>query len=176
MYSQRESLLWHYIVTYTALGQHHLRPLLPSSGWTLIQQGAKSCKTAVPGSGERDDICFVVHSYWSKRTAPLANHGQTSVRWSDTKIRSSLPPPPASQVVSYRIDFAQAVNGIKKSEMGKMQFLGVLAVVLAVYNVHAKVYFREEFLDGGKFGLDFFQPVSKVVGWLSFCACGIGYY
>lgn len=44
-----------------------------------------------------------------------------------------------------------------------MQFLGVVAVVLAVCNVHATVYFREEFLDGGKFGLDFFQPVSKVV-------------
>lgn len=32
--------------------------------------------------------------------------------------------------------------------MGKMQFLGVIAVVLAVCNVHATVYFREEFLDG----------------------------
>lgn len=42
--------------------------------------------------------------------------------------------------------------------MGKMQILGVVAVVLAVYNVHATVYFREEFLDGGKFALDFFPP------------------
>lgn len=41
--------------------------------------------------------------------------------------------------------------------MGKMQVLGVVAVVLAVYNVHATVYFREEFLDGGKFALDFFS-------------------
>ncbi|XP_075877999.1 calreticulin 3b isoform X2 [Nelusetta ayraudi] len=32
--------------------------------------------------------------------------------------------------------------------MGKMQFLGVVAVVLAVCNVHATVYFREEFQDG----------------------------
>lgn len=34
--------------------------------------------------------------------------------------------------------------------MGKMQVLGVIAVMLVVYSVHAKVYFREEFLDGGK--------------------------
>uniref|UniRef100_A0A3Q1JDP8 Calreticulin n=2 Tax=Anabas testudineus TaxID=64144 RepID=A0A3Q1JDP8_ANATE len=33
-------------------------------------------------------------------------------------------------------------------EMGKMQVLGVVAVILAVYCVHASVYFREEFLDG----------------------------
>ncbi|XP_026231098.1 calreticulin 3b [Anabas testudineus] len=32
--------------------------------------------------------------------------------------------------------------------MGKMQVLGVVAVILAVYCVHASVYFREEFLDG----------------------------
>lgn len=32
--------------------------------------------------------------------------------------------------------------------MGKMQVLGVVAVILAVCCVHAKVYFREEFLDG----------------------------
>ncbi|XP_061587695.1 calreticulin 3b [Cololabis saira] len=32
--------------------------------------------------------------------------------------------------------------------MGKMQILGVVAVILAVYSVHAKIYFREEFLDG----------------------------
>lgn len=38
--------------------------------------------------------------------------------------------------------------------MGKMQVLGAVAVVLAVYCVHAKVYFREEFLDGGKFGVE----------------------
>ena len=38
--------------------------------------------------------------------------------------------------------------------MGKMQVLGVVAVILAVYCVHAKVYFREEFLDGGKFGIE----------------------
>uniref|UniRef100_A0A3B5AJK2 Calreticulin-like n=1 Tax=Stegastes partitus TaxID=144197 RepID=A0A3B5AJK2_9TELE len=36
-----------------------------------------------------------------------------------------------------------------RAEMGKMQVLGVVAVVLALYCVHAKVYFREEFLDGG---------------------------
>lgn len=36
--------------------------------------------------------------------------------------------------------------------MGKMQLLGVVAVIVAFYSVHAKVYFREEFLDGGKFG------------------------
>lgn len=41
-----------------------------------------------------------------------------------------------------------------RAEMGKMQVLGVVAVILAVYCVHATVYFREEFLDGGKFGLD----------------------
>lgn len=35
--------------------------------------------------------------------------------------------------------------------MGKMQVLGVVAVILVVYCVHAKVYLREEFLDGGKF-------------------------
>lgn len=46
--------------------------------------------------------------------------------------------------------------------MGKMQFLGVVAVVLAVCNVHAKVYFREEFADGGKFGLDFFSLYRKL--------------
>lgn len=39
------------------------------------------------------------------------------------------------------------------SEMGKMQVLGVVAVLLAVYCVHAKIYFREEFQDGGKFGV-----------------------
>lgn len=44
----------------------------------------------------------------------------------------------------------------RTAKMGKMQVLGVVAVVLAVYNVHATVYFREEFLDGGKFALDFF--------------------
>lgn len=60
--------------------------------------------------------------------------------------------------------------------MGKMQFLGVIAVVLAVYNVHATVYFREEFPDGGKFGLDFF-PVTKACnpklccGGLTFILC-----
>lgn len=102
-------------------------------------------------------------SYWSKHTALLANRGQTSVRWSDTKIRSSLPPPPASQVVSHRIDFAKAVSGKKEeAKMGKILFLGVVAVVLAVYNVHATVYFREEFLDGGKFGLDFFSLYRKL--------------
>lgn len=36
--------------------------------------------------------------------------------------------------------------------MGKMQLLGVIAVIVAFSSVHAKVYFREEFLDGGKFG------------------------
>lgn len=43
-----------------------------------------------------------------------------------------------------------------------MQILGVVAVVLAVYNVHATVYFREEFTDGGKFGLDFFSLYRKL--------------
>lgn len=52
--------------------------------------------------------------------------------------------------------------------MGKMQFLGVLAIVLAVYNVHATVYFREEFLDGGKFGLDFFSPYRKLCWGINF--------
>lgn len=42
-----------------------------------------------------------------------------------------------------------------KAKMRKMQVLGVVAVILAVYCVHANVYFREEFLDGGKFGLTF---------------------
>lgn len=42
----------------------------------------------------------------------------------------------------------------RRAEMGKMQVLGVVAVMLAVYCVHAKVYFREEFVDGGKFGID----------------------
>lgn len=52
----------------------------------------------------------------------------------------------------------------RRAKMGKMQVLGVVAVVLAVYNVHATVYFREEFLDGGKFALDFFaQTETKVV-------------
>uniref|UniRef100_A0A1A7Z436 Calreticulin n=1 Tax=Iconisemion striatum TaxID=60296 RepID=A0A1A7Z436_9TELE len=32
--------------------------------------------------------------------------------------------------------------------MGKMQLLGVAVVILAVYCVNAKIYFREEFLDG----------------------------
>ncbi|KAL6104026.1 calr [Pungitius sinensis] len=32
--------------------------------------------------------------------------------------------------------------------MGKMQVLGVVALLLAVYCVHAKIYFREEFQDG----------------------------
>lgn len=32
-----------------------------------------------------------------------------------------------------------------------MQLLGVVVVMLAFYSVNAKVYFREEFLDGGKF-------------------------
>lgn len=54
--------------------------------------------------------------------------------------------------------------------MGKMQFLGVVAVILAVYNVHAKVYFREEFTDGGKFGLDFFCTESCVEG-VTFILC-----
>lgn len=40
------------------------------------------------------------------------------------------------------------------AKLTKMQVLGVVAVVLALYCVHANVYFREEFLDGGKFGLD----------------------
>lgn len=38
--------------------------------------------------------------------------------------------------------------------MGKMQVLGIVAVVLAVYSAHAKVYFREEFVDGGKFDVE----------------------
>lgn len=41
--------------------------------------------------------------------------------------------------------------------MGKMQVLGVVAVILAVYCAHAKVYFREEFLDGGKFGTEMYN-------------------
>lgn len=40
-------------------------------------------------------------------------------------------------------------------KMGKMQVLGVIAVILAVYCVHAKIYFREEFLDGGKLCREF---------------------
>lgn len=39
-----------------------------------------------------------------------------------------------------------------RDSMGKMQVLGLVGVILAVYCVHANVYFREEFLDGGKFG------------------------
>lgn len=49
-----------------------------------------------------------------------------------------------------------------------MQFLGVVAVVLAVYNVHATVHFREEFLDGGKFGLDFFSLYRKLCWGVNF--------
>lgn len=41
--------------------------------------------------------------------------------------------------------------------MGKMQVLGVVAVLLAVYCVHANVYFREEFSDGGKFGIEMYN-------------------
>lgn len=42
----------------------------------------------------------------------------------------------------------------RTAKLAKMQVLGVVALVLAVYCVHANVYFREEFLDGGKFALD----------------------
>lgn len=31
-----------------------------------------------------------------------------------------------------------------------MKLLGLVMVIFAVYCAHAKVYFREEFLDGGK--------------------------
>lgn len=41
---------------------------------------------------------------------------------------------------------------ITTAKMGKMQLLGVIAVIVAFSSVHAKVYFREEFQDGGKFG------------------------
>lgn len=34
--------------------------------------------------------------------------------------------------------------------MRKMQFLCLAVVVLTAYCVNAKIYFREEFLDGGK--------------------------
>lgn len=40
-------------------------------------------------------------------------------------------------------------SGTTKST--KMKLLGLVGVIFAVYCVHAKVYFREEFLDGGKY-------------------------
>lgn len=41
------------------------------------------------------------------------------------------------------------------AKMGKMQLLGAVAVMLAFYSAHAKVYLREEFLDGGKLSYKF---------------------
>lgn len=102
-----------------------------------------------PGSGSGDDICFVVYYYWSRHTILLSNGRQTSVRWSDSKIFCSLPSPQGIHILARTLAALE-----RRAEMGKMQVLGVVAVMLAVYCVHAKVYFREEFVDGGKFGID----------------------
>lgn len=104
--------------------------------------------TTDPGSGSGEDICFVVYCYWSRHTILLSNGRQTSVRWSDSKISPALPSP---QGIHYSARTLSAVES--RAEMGKMQVLGVVAVILAVYCVHANVYLREEFLDGGKFGI-----------------------
>lgn len=79
---------------------------------------------------------------------PLSNSRQTSVRRSHSKILSSLPPSQGILAVVLIEDLSAVITTAK---MGKMQRLGVVAVILAFYSVHAKVYFREEFLDGGKF-------------------------
>lgn len=79
---------------------------------------------------------------------PLSNSRQTSVRRSHSKILSSLPPSQGILAVVLIEDLSAVITTAK---MGKMQLLGVVAVILAFYSVHAKVYFREEFLDGGKF-------------------------
>lgn len=50
-----------------------------------------------PGSDFAEDICFVVNCDWSGRTMLLSNDRQTSVRWSHSKILSSLPPPEGIQ-------------------------------------------------------------------------------
>lgn len=49
----------------------------------------------IPGLGSdfADDICFVVNCDWSGPTMLLSNDRQTSVRWSHSKILSSLPLP-----------------------------------------------------------------------------------
>lgn len=56
-------------------------------------------ETPDPESGFGDDICFVVYCYWSKHTILLSNGRQTSVRWSDSKILSSLPSPLGIQTI-----------------------------------------------------------------------------
>lgn len=108
--------------------------------------------TADSGSAIDDGICFVVNCDWSTRNPPLSNSRQTSVRWSHSKILSSLPPSQGILAVVLIEELSAAITTIK---MGKMQLLGAVAVMLAFYSAHAKVYFREEFLDGGKFSYRF---------------------
>lgn len=108
--------------------------------------------TADSGSAIADGICFVVKCDWSTRNLPLSNSRQTSVRRSHSKILSSLPPSQGILAVVLIEELSAAITTVK---MGKMQLLGAVAVILAFYSAHAKVYFREEFLDGGKFSYRF---------------------
>lgn len=55
--------------------------------------------------------------------------------------------------------------------MGKIQVLSALALLLVVYSVHATVYFREEFSDGGKFGLDISDSKATRVIYFISLAC-----
>lgn len=103
--------------------------------------------TADPGSAATGGICFVVNCDWSTRTQPLSNGRQTSVRRSHSKILSSLP---SSQGILAVVLIEELSVAKTIAKMGKMQLLGAVAVMLAFYSAHAKVYFREEFLDGGK--------------------------
>lgn len=85
-------------------------------------------------------MCFVVSFYWSRHNKPSTNRKETSVRWSASKISHCLP-----------CAHSQLRKGVVKAAFGlKMQIFSAFAVLLAVCSVHAKVYFREEFLDGGK--------------------------
>lgn len=125
--------------------------------------------TADLGSEIADGVCFVVNCDWSTRNMPLSNGRQTSVHRSHSKILSSLPPSRGILAVVLIEDLSAVITTAK---MEKMQFIGVVAVILAFYSVHAKVYFREQFLDGGKFSCKYSAMTTSYLH-LEFIPCWI---
>ena len=87
------------------------------------------------------EICFVVYCNWLRCTDWSTNESETSVHSCNSKI-----PPPSIQ--NNHSDTTWSAVG--NNSIVKMQILGLFAIILTLYVVHATEYFREQFLDGGK--------------------------